>query len=413
MAVSPPHLPQGVRPAGLLSFPRPVWLLGWVSFCTDVASEIIYPLLPLFLARVLGAGALSLGIIEGVAEASNSVLKVISGQVSDRFNRRKPLVLAGYGLSSVVRPLMAIAGSWPQVLVLRFVDRMGKGIRGAPRDAILAHFADERTRGRVFGFHRAMDHLGAVCGPLLASLFLFVYPEAYRALFALTIVPGIIVIFLLLWLPKDEASSPEPPAARGRDDAPARSAGVLAEWRQLPRRFYGVLGVLLLFTLGNSADAFLLLRLGDIGVAPALIPLLWSALHIVKSSSSLFGGALSDTFGRRGLIAAGWLVYALVYAGFAAFDTPAATIALFLAYGLYFGLSEGAEKALVADYAPASARGTAFGIYTAALGVGGLLASVGFGLIWTVWSPPAAFAVGASLALMASALLFVAVPSRP
>jgi MFS family permease len=390
-----------------------VWLLGWVSFFTDVASEIIYPLLPLFLARVLGAGALSLGIIEGVAEASNSLLKVIAGQVSDRFNRRKPLVLFGYGLSSAVRPLMAIVGSWPQVLALRFVDRMGKGIRGAPRDAILARFADERTRGRIFGFHRAMDHLGAVCGPLIASLFLFLYPESYRALFALTIVPGTLVVLLLLRLPADDVAEAAPVDPGAPSAPPASAAGALAEWRQLPRRFYMVMSVMLLFTLGNSADAFLLLRLEGVGVAPAFIPLLWSALHIVKSSSSLIGGSLSDRFGRPALIGAGWLLYALVYAGFAVFDAPVPTIVLFLIYGLYFGLSEGPEKALVADYAPASARGTAFGIYTAVLGVGGLLASVGFGLIWTMWNPPAAFAVGALLSLFASALLFVATRLPP
>lgn len=399
---------------------RPVWMLGWVSFFTDTASEMIYPLLPLFLTQVLGAGALSLGVVEGAAEAANSALKVGSGWLSDRTKSPKWLVLAGYGLSSAVRPLIALASAWPQVLAIRFADRVGKGIRGAPRDSMLASFAAADTRGRVFGFHRAMDHAGAVLGPLLASVFLYYYPGEYRTLFALTIIPGIIVILIILQLPgADPRSVRDDRGVRlqpdlDRDDRSVRdprSVRLQPDLPRIPTSFYRAVAVILLFALGNSSDAFLLLRLSDLGVATFWIPLLWSALHVVKVVSSLGGGELSDRFGRRTVIASGWIVYALVYAGFATFDTPAAVIAIFLLYGLYFGLTEGVEKAWVADMAPAAARGFAFGIYNAALGVGSLAASLLFGLIWTVVSPQAAFLTGAALALLATALLTSIAPA--
>jgi MFS family permease len=385
--------------AGRFNLPRPVWLLGWVSFFTDTASEMIYPLLPMFLTRVLGASAMSLGVIEGVAEAANSVLKVVSGRLSDRSGSPKPLVLAGYAISSAVRPLIALATAWPHVLGLRFTDRVGKGIRGAPRDAMLATFADRQQRGRVYGFHRAMDHAGAVLGPLLASLFLFAYPGEYRTLFALTVIPGIMVIVLLLRVPSVRTRH-QPKADRPVEQP---TAGHVATRRGDLTK---ALAVILLFSLGNASDAFLLLRLSDLGIAAAWIPLLWSALHVVKVVSSVVGGDLSDRFGRRALIALGWIVYALVYAGFGLFDSPAIVIAVFLTYGLYFGLTEGAEKAWVADLTAPQQRGTAFGYYNAVLGVGSLAASVLFGLIWTRVSAVAAFFTGSALALLATVLLY-------
>jgi MFS family permease len=382
------------------NLPRPVWLLGWVSFFTDTATEMIYPLLPMFLTRVLGASAMSIGVIEGVAEAANSVLKVLSGRLSDRSGSPKPLVLAGYAISSAVRPLIAIATAWPHVLGLRFADRVGKGIRGAPRDAMLATFADPQQRGRVYGFHRAMDHAGAVLGPLLASLFLFIYPGEYRTLFALTIIPGIVVIVLLLRVPGIRTRHDVTPTPALRVEPPAEPA------QPRGNDLTKALAIILLFSLGNASDAFLLLRLSDLGIAAAWIPLLWSALHVVKVVSSVVGGDLSDRFGRRALIAIGWIVYAFVYAGFGFFDSPAIVIAVFLTYGLYFGLTEGAEKAWVADLTTPQNRGTAFGYYNAVLGVGSLAASVLFGLIWTRISPQAAFMTGAALALLATVLLY-------
>lgn len=382
-----------------LNLPRPVWLLGWVSFFTDMATEMVYPLLPVFLTRVLGAGAMSLGIIEGVADAANSVLKIASGWVADRTGAPKRLVVAGYSISSAVRPLMSVAATWPQVLGIRFADRLGKGIRGAPRDAMLATFSDPSMRGRVYGFHRAMDHAGAVAGPLLASAFLFFYPGEYRTLFALTIVPGVIVIVVLLRVPATPAGRAEAAAAI----RPAPRAAPMA----LPAAFWKAMGIIFVFSLGNASDAFLLLRLTDLGLAVFWIPLLWSALHVVKSAASVGGGELSDRLGRRRLIGLGWVVYALVYFGFATFDTPLAVVVIFLSYGLFFGLTEGVEKAWIADLAPAPSRGTAFGIYNGMLGLGSLVASVLFGLLWTRVSPRAAFLAGAGLAVAATALLYL------
>ena len=366
---------------------------------------MIYPLMPLFLTRVLGAGAMSLGVIEGVAEAANSVLKVAAGRVADRTGAPKPLVLFGYGLSGAVRPLIALVTSWTHVLGLRFVDRLGKGIRGAPRDAMLAHFAPSHLRGRAFGFHRAMDHAGAVVGPLIASLFLFFYPDAFRTLFALSIIPGIVVILILLRVPDVRR---ETIAARTEP-----AAAPVADYRApLGGAFYRAIVVVFLFSLGNASDAFLLLRLSDLGIAPFWIPLLWSALHGVKVVSSLVGGDLSDRLGRRALIAAGWIIYAGVYASFALLESTPAIVAVFLVYGFYFGLTEGVEKAWIADIAPAAARGTAFGVYYAALGIGGLIASLLFGWLWTRVSPSAAFFTGAGLAMFATALLYLLFSGR-
>jgi MFS family permease len=356
---------------------------------------MIYPLLPVYLSRVLGAGAMSLGIIEGVAEGVNSVLKIVSGRLSDRWQRRKPIVIAGYALSSVARPFIAATTSWWQVLAIRSIDRTGKGIRGAPRDAMLAQFATPQTRGRVYGFHRAMDHAGAIVGPLAATAFLFAAPGEYRMLFALTIIPGAIAVAMLFLVPE----APNEPIAIDDRDRPSGP--------QLPKRFWGLMGILLLFSLGNSADAFLLLRLSDVLGNAAYIPLLWASIHIVKAGLSVYGGALSDRIGRKRVIAAGWMIYAVVYVGFAVTASAAGLIAWFLLYGAYFGLAEGSEKALVADLTPAALRGSAFGFYNAALGVGTLSASILFGFLYERFGPGAAFGTGAALAAAATVLLVV------
>jgi MFS family permease len=376
-------------------------MLGWVSFFTDTASEMVYPLLPLFLTRVLGAGAMSLGVIEGVAEAANSILKVVSGRLADRWGAPKRLVLAGYGLSSMVRPFIALASSWLHVLVLRFTDRLGKGIRSSPRDAMLATFADSANRGRVFGFHRAMDHAGAVLGPLLASAFLYLRPDDYRTLFALTLIPGIVVI-LILWRVPDTRKAPAA-EIQGAAPDPVTQFPVTA---RLPSEFYRAMAVILLFSLGNASDAFLLLRFADVGISA-----FW--IHVVKTVSSLYGGQWSDRLGRRHVIGAGWLIYAGVYGAFAVTGSAAMLVIVFLIYGLYFGLTEGVEKAWVADLAPAAGRGNAFGIYNAVIGIGALAASLLFGFIWTRVSPPAAFYTGAGFAVTATALLYLTFSSEP
>lgn len=390
-----------------MPLPRPVWLLGWVSFFTDTASEMVYPLMPLFLTRVLGAGAMSIGVIEGVAEAANSVLKIISGRLTDRWGTPKPIVLAGYGLSSLVRPFIALASTWFQVLGLRFADRVGKGIRSSPRDVMLAAYADAKNRGRIFGFHRAMDHAGAVVGPLLASAFLFFYPGEYRTVFALTIIPGLIVIAILLRVPDTRRDASAPAAGHPTKTPGAQHFRAAAAPSSLPSSFYRAMAVIVLFSLGNASDSFLLLRFADLGIEPFWIPLLWSAIHVVKSTSSVVGGNWSDRLGRRNVIGAGWLVYAAVYAAFGVTESATMLVIVFLIYGLYFGLTEGVEKAWVADLAPVSVQGTAFGIYNALVGIGALGASLLFGFIWTRVSAPAAFFTGAGFALTATGLLYL------
>ena len=385
------------------SLPAGVWLLGFVSLLNDVASEAIYPLLPFFLTTVLGATAVSLGVIEGGADAVSSVLKVVSGRMSDRWRRRKPIVIAGYSLSGSARPFISLADSWGGVFALRFIDRVGKGIRSAPRDAMLADFADPANRGKVYGFHRAMDHTGAVAGPLLATVFLLGFPSRYRTLFALTAIPGALTVLLLLWVKEEKH-----PRTRSE---PIPNPQPLTPDSILPKGLTRYLFVLAIFTLGNSADAFLLLRLTEAAGGPQLIPLFWSLLHIVKMGAALVGGSASDRVGRRPLIAAGWIVYAVVYAGFAMSTTLSALLSWFFIYGIYYGCVEGTERALVADFAHHSARGTAFGIYNAVSGIGALVSSVVFGLIWNVFGAPAAFASGAALALVATVLLFVLVPA--
>jgi MFS family permease len=390
-----------------------VWLLGWTSFFTDAATEMIYPLLPVYLSRVLGTGAASLGIIEGVADAINGALKVASGWISDRSRKRRPIVIAGYALSSVARPLMAMTATWPQVLLVRVIDRTGKGIRGAPRDALLARFAPRAARGRIFGFHRAMDHSGAIVGPLLATAFLFVMPGEYRLLFALTAIPGAIAVGMLFLVAEPASDTATPPAAAVRRER-AEETEPSDRAVRIGRPLYAVLAIILLFSLGNSADAFLLLRLTEGLGGPTYVPLLWSALHVVKASLSTWGGGLSDRFGRRRVIAMGWGIYALVYLGFAVSQTALAFVLWFLVYGVYFALTEGTEKALVADLAPALRRGTAFGLYNAVLGGGALAASILFGWLYERFGPSVAFSTGAVVAAVAAVgVLVVDVPPRP
>jgi MFS family permease len=394
-------------------FPPAVWLLGWVSLLTDAASEAIYPLLPFFLTTVLGGGPVALGLIEGVAEGTNSLLRIVSGRLSDRTRARRRLVIAGYTLSSAARPLIALVSAWWQVLVIRFTDRIGKGVRSAPRDALLAYWADPAGRGRVYGFHRAMDHAGAVVGPLVASAFLLAAPGQYRALFLLTAIPGAIAV-ALVWRVRDVDAGLDPSldilapveAAGDGIEAPA------ATRPRLPRQFFAFAAVVAIFTLGNSTDAFLLLRLTEAAGGPALIPLVWALLHVVKAGLSTSGGALSDRIGRKPVLVASWIVYAIVYAGFAVSASFTALTGWLLVYGVHFALAEGTEKALVADLAPKPLRGTAFGIFHGILGLGSLAASVVFGLVWKAWGAPAAFGLGAGLALLASVLLMLVVRTR-
>jgi len=375
--------------------PTAVGALGAVSFFTDLSSEMIYPLLPLFLSSVLGAGAVALGVIEGVAEATAALLKVVSGLWTDRTRRRKPLIVAGYGISGAMRPLIGLATVWPAVLALRFADRVGKGLRTSPRDAMIADVTDPSQRGAAYGFHRAMDHAGAVAGPLVAAALLSFAGMSLRGIFLLAAIPAVVVMFVLVGIVKEPR----------QHEAIMRTPVLSEHWHELGRDFRWLLGALLVFTLGNSTDAFLLLRLSDAGIPAAWIALLWSAHHTVKMAATWFGGRLSDTLGRRALVLAGWIFYAAIYLAFGWFDSPAALVTIFLAYGIYFGLTEPVEKAWVAELVPQNLRGAAFGSYHCTMGLVALPASVLFGLLWQRFGAHAAFSVGAAFALVAAGML--------
>ncbi len=391
---------------------RNVLALAAVSFLTDASSEIIAPLLPMFLIGTLGASVRTVGLIEGGAEAIASLVKLASGWWSDRSRRRKPLIVFGYTIASLVRPLIGFAQSAPQVMAIRFADRVGKGVRGAPRDALLAASTPVAHRGRAFGFHRAADHAGAVAGPLIAMACLAWFAMPLRHVFFVAAIPGALAVLVAIFAVREE---PVPVAVKPVNLAAAvttEPANVDAIAAPLPRSFTRVMVPIALFTLGNSTDAFLILRANQLGVSIAMIPLLWVLLHVVKSASSTPGGALSDRVGRTPLIIGGWIVYALVYAGFAAANTPWHIWVLFAIYGLVFGLSEGTEKALIADLVPSARRGRAFGWYHAVIGVAALPASVVFGAVWDRYGASAAFLMGATLAVTASMLLLLLVGLR-
>ncbi|GMQ84705.1 MAG: MFS transporter [Acidimicrobiia bacterium] len=379
--------------------PSTVVALGLVSMLTDLSSEMIYPLIPVFLTTVLGAGALALGVIEGIAESTAALVKVISGWWTDRVKRRKPFVFAGYGIAGAVRPLMAFATSWVFVVGIRFVDRVGKGIRTAPRDALIADVTPIESRGAAFGLHRSLDHFGAVLGPLTAALLLWL-GLTLRQVFFLAVIPAIAVILVIARFVR------EPDRAMDVDEP---SEPVFRRWRELGSNYWWLIGAVFVFTLGNSADAFLLLRLSEQGVTIVWIAVLWALFSLVKMGANLIGGRLSDSVGRKRLVLAGWAFYALIYLGMALATQTAALIALFLIYGIYFGLTEPVERAWVAGLAPADLRGSAFGYYNAAIGVGALPASLVFGGIWVVFGPGTAFMFGAIVAAIA-ALILVRVP---
>jgi MFS family permease len=384
---------------------RNVVILGFVSLLNDGASEMIYPLLPVFLTTVLGAGPAALGIIEGIAEATASLLKLYSGYLSDRIKRRKGWIIAGYSISNVIRPLIAFSTSWLHVLTLRFSDRVGKGLRTSPRDAIIADSTPAEFRGKAYGFHRAMDHGGAIIGPLAATGLLLIYHDDLKTIFLLSFIPGLLAVLMLLFGLREKPEEGRHAASTGFD---VRSA-----WAEMPAGFRKYLVIILVFTLGNSTDAFLLLRAQQLGVAVTLLPMIWVALHVVKMVFSVPGGILSDRIGRKKVIVAGWTVYALVYAAFGLANVQWHAWALFAVYGIYFGLTEGVEKALVADFAPMHLRGSSFGLYHLMLGIGALPASLLFGLVWQRFGAAAAFAMGAILAMLASVMLSLLSVKRP
>ncbi|MDP2480745.1 MAG: MFS transporter [Candidatus Palauibacterales bacterium] len=390
--------------------------LGITSFWADVAGEMMYPLLPAFLTVVLGANAAFLGLVEGVAESTASLLKLAGGWLSDRLGVRKPLAAWGYGVAAVARPLLALVTAPWQLLIARAADRAGKGIRTAPRDALLAGSVDADRRGVAFGFQRAMDNAGAVVGPLVAAGLMALWAGGYRRVFALSVIPGVLSVLAILRLtrevgPRAEADGHAETGRAGADRA-ARPARPRLSLGAFGTPFRGYLGAVFLFTLGNSSDAFLLLRAGQLGVATAAIPLLWAAFNLSKTAWNLPGGLLSDRLGPRRSILIGWGLYALVYVGFAVAGRTWHAWALFLVYGLFYGLTEAPERAYVAQMAPEGLRSTAYGTFHFAVGLAALPASLLFGAVWELASPEAAFLTGAGVGVAAAALLLLLTPSR-
>ena len=375
--------------------PRTVVVLGVVSLLTDLSSEMIFPLLPAFLAlRLPGAAPLLLGLMEGLAELVASVLKFQSGRWADRSRRLKPLVLAGYSVSGLARPLMAfITAPWQPVLI-RALDRVGKGVRSTPRDALIAHAVPPGLRGRAFGFHRGMDHAGAALGALMA-MGLLALGLRVESVFLLSAVPGFLGVLAILLAP-EPAHVPVVPGG--------------AQASPLPRRLGWYLGPVVLFGLANATDGFLLLKLSAEGARPTLLPLAWLLLHVVKAAVSYPAGHLADRLGPARLVVTGWLLYALSYFALAAVHGVAATLAVMALYGLYHALAEGAEKALLVSLVPPEARGRAFGLYNALAGFAALGAGLLFGGLWTRAGSSVAFAAAAGVAALAAVALALLLP---
>ncbi|MEI8176898.1 MAG: MFS transporter [Candidatus Omnitrophota bacterium] len=392
----------------IFGFEKNIFYLSLTSFFTDISSEIIYPLLPLFLTSVLGAGVAFVGLVEGFAETTASMLKLFSGWFSDKLRRRKPFVVFGYTLSSVARPLAALAFAPWNILVIRILDRVGKGLRNAPRDALIADSCEPREKGRAFGFNRAMDNAGAMIGSLIVFFLLLRVTGNYRLIFAWAALPAFFAVMTVIFGTRDVLPGPLPAAngaglsAKSPAERPAR----------YDARFKGFVGAVLLFTLGNSSDAFLLLRARDLKIGVAFIPLLWCLLHVVKTFGSVPFGIISDKIGRSKVIIAGWMVYGAVYCGFALAGSALQIWLLFAAYGLFYALTEGVERAFIADLVGSRRRGSAFGIYNFVIGIAALPASLLMGALWQVFGPRVAFFTGASLAVAAS-LLFLLTVVRP
>jgi MFS family permease len=367
-----------------------VILLGLISLLNDSASEMIYPLLPVFLTSTLGATPLIVGMIEGTADALSSILKLVAGSISDRLPRRKPLIVGGYALATISRAWIAVAGRWPSVLAARLLDRTGKGIRSAPRDALIADVTPFESRGKAFGFQRALDHTGAVVGPLLALLFLDGMHLPMRSVFMIAVIPGAIGVVLLM------IALNEPRTA----DRGPRTATI--EGPPLPMTFYRALTAIAIFSLANSSDAFLILQAHAAGVSTGLLPLLWAAHHVIKAVFSTQAGAASDRFARRYLLVAGWATYAVIYFLFPFAHSVGAFFVLFVAYAIPFTLTEGTERAWISDFLPSELRGKGFGIYYLVSGFGVLAGTALFGALYQYVSTTAAFDAGAALAIAAA-----------
>ncbi|MEW6676039.1 MAG: MFS transporter [Nitrospirota bacterium] len=390
-------------------FGRNVTIAGLVSFFMDVSSEMIYPLVPLFLANVLGVNKSIIGLIEGIAESTASLLKTFSGWFSDRIGNRKWLMVTGYGISTLSRPIVALATGWQHVMGSRFMDRFGKGVRTAPRDALIAESSERAYLGRAFSFHRSLDTMGAVVGPTLAFFFLGIFSTDYRKVFWLSMIPGIIAVLLIIFFIKERGQGFK--GSRGQvktlEDKQLNPGTLVPsnpfsfDWRF--KFFVIIVGI---FAIGNSSDVFLILRAQQIGIPTVMIPVVYLSFNLVYSISAIPAGIVADRFGRKRVILFGFVLFAILYYGFAiARDTPAIWV-LFGFYGLFMGLTEGIQKAFLATIIPSEFKATAFGVYNTAVGLAMLPASLIGGWLWDNISPSATFYYG-SITASLSAVLFV------
>ncbi|MBN2025460.1 MAG: MFS transporter [Actinobacteria bacterium] len=391
----------GARERGPFGLSRNVFVLGLVSFFNDLSSEMVYPLFPTFITEFLGAGAWFLGLVEGLADSVASMLNLFSGWISDHVRRRKALVVSGYSFSGLSRGCLALVAAPWQAAAAWFCNRVGKGIRTAPRDALIADSCGSEERGRAFGYHRSMDHTGALFGAAAASILITAFSLGYKTLFAIAFIPIAIGVLLLIFGIRERVGP-------RREDEP-RSVRISLSLKPYDRRFKLLLIAVFVFTLGNSSDAFLLLRARQGGgFSLALLPALWGVLHVVKAAVSIQGGVLSDRLGRKKVILAGWAIYVLAYAGFAFLVGPSWIWMLFVVYGFFY-MTEGVQKAFVADLVPPEMRGSAFGIYNFTISITVLPASLLMGLLWDTIGPRYAFLVGACLAVAAMLILGFAV----
>ncbi len=386
--------------SGADRLPRNVWALSWVAFFNDTATEMSYWLLPQFLVGVLGAGPMAFGLIEGAAETVSSFGRLLSGWLSDRLRRRKPLVAVGYTVANIAKPLLGLAASWGQVFWIRFADRAAKGVRGAPRDALIADSVSQAHRGAAFGVRQAMDTAGAVLGPLGALALLPLLSGNVRKVFWLATVPGAVCV-LLVWSMVSEVRSAE----TTKPSASSTSRSGIVRWNT---RLIVILVAVGLFSLGNSSDLFLILRAQNLGVRAALAPALGLLFNLVYTSLSWPAGKLSDQIPRRVLVVLGFFVYGLVYLGFSLSRGPQLVWFLFAIYGMYYAMTEGVLRAWIADLAPSSSRGSVFGVFNWLAGLAALPASLLAGWLWRHYSPPAPFFISALLSFSAAVLLLLA-----
>ena len=385
---------------------RNVMTLGWTSLLNDLGSEVIARLIPLYVSSVLGAPMSAVGFIEGLAESTATLLKPFFGSLSDRLKKRKEFVAFGYGLSALARPLLALTGSWQEIAFLRFCDRLGKGVRSAPRDALIADSSLAGAHGRNFGINRSMDTFGALLGVVGFGLWSYLHPAhsldpaLWKILCIVCGIPGLFALALVIWKVTDFGISAKPTPANPES---VRLSGTF-------KRYLLVVG---LFALANSSDGFIIIRARELGYSLSGILGLVALLNVVAAFTSIPAAALSDRFGRRTLIAMGWTIYALSYALFGSFteaNAPAGFAVVISVYGLFFGFTESVERAWIADLAPVEARGRAYGVFGLVVGVSALPASLGFGWLWDHFGGQVPFYVGSAIALFSTALLFILVP---